>query len=364
MPLQTWQIAFVCVEQAVIAALGASLLVVLGADVGIHGVVLVTSRIVLGLVSATFVYSVRKRQIYYVVVVASAAGLLLVGDAVWSCAWMQYTLKFLSVIMAMGLVTIMRKLAARLKSGFGTTGSNPQQLSLAQKTIFAIFAVTWCLMVAFPNNLVFPIAEFVAYFALIICAGKHLFTYLNASNEAFSAVATARTASLNLKKQAPSNPSRVASAKGFQQNFEAARRAKRNLGQNMFALFMLVLLMGPAIVLLSPIFQGNEISEIAACKQRSADDVSNAEAMRFYTYHIVDAMVIIGTCHAFFAFTAAQRRKRKMRLSRHSPKISSVITSKRSTNNAGLQTETAGLQPSAILEGSYHNASSHAVDSM
>ena len=218
-------------------------------------------------------------------------------------------------------------------------------------------------MVAFPQYLVFPLAEFVTYMALVICAGKHLFTYLSVSKEAFSTVAPGK--------------SRKSSVKDIQNmaSFKIARRAKRNLGQNMVALFTLIILMGPALVLLSPVFQANQIREIDVCKQRSADDISNVEAMRFYVYHTIDAILIISTCHALFTLTAGQRRKRKASKSTSkgataiqaaiSPsRIFRASSKKRATIITGLQTETTlAVQPSTIADGSYRNGSSYCTNS-
>jgi hypothetical protein len=243
------------------------------------------------LASGVLVWNVPKRQFVYLIAGTSVPLLFFACDAIWSCSALHTITRMVGMGSLMPALASMRKLVARFKFGME---KQVAQVARLEGILFAAYALSCGLQFAFSGSIVLSAMEIVAAFLITLCAWKHFSAFVLASNETFSAAKGAK----GCARDTISTKQRVL----------LVQQARASLGSNVAMLLILVHFALGFVVLFSPALA---INEMDGCKVRPRSTIRGLEAARFYMCHIVTCILIVATCHATVAFTAARRRRQR-----------------------------------------------------
>jgi hypothetical protein len=250
---------------------------------GSHRAILLVLVVLSSITSTVQLWRIPKRQVFYMCSIAGMGPMMCALDSVWNCIAIQSTLKILGMAVSMILMSIMRKMAARL-SGDTTT----EQLTIAQKCIFAASVFTSILVGACPDLVPFAVVELGLFILMLLIAWKCFFAFATSSNGAF------KSAFLMAAK-----------TKSVEQRKKHAKGAKRNTGRNMPTLLLVVHYTLAHLRVFSTILLETNVKGYSL---RRVNDLQKFEMVRFYTSEVGVVIIAVAQWHAVLVFSTKKKK--------------------------------------------------------
>jgi hypothetical protein len=349
MGLRTWQLALTFLGQATIACFCVYFLASPPDEASARTNGHRTFHLILLLLSAVscgiMVWSVQKRQTFFMAIITTMGELLMTCDTMWKCWGIRFGYKILCIVAILTLAAVTRKLAGRLDQSQAATAR--RQFTPVQKASLCAFVVCAALIVVFPNFIPLPACELCAAAVTFFSGWYAKFSYVTSFLPSFTLFIASflfllasflSSPFLSLLPSLPhptppqqptphhSPPSRlsrysISSKKAFgaltqnspgpgrvSANFASATRAKSNLQRQMLLSLVVMSIVFGLVVCLSSLWAANAIE---TCQERSRDDVAyGVEDTRFYTGDILLVVSVVLTWQTTIAFTAAARKKK------------------------------------------------------
>jgi hypothetical protein len=260
MPLKAWQCALAFILQALSSSWCIYFLVPAYTDLGgrrgagwNHRTFHLIFTPVFNASMAALVWSVPKRQVFFMCLVSSFVTPLVSSDAIWNCTHLRAAIRVVATLELVILMTYMRKLAARVATG-GANGAT--QFTRPQKVFLFGTALNFVGQLVAPDWRSSGVIEILLWIGALAEGWTHFVAFERASSRTFGQVtiqimpAAARETS-SIKRMSD----RVTSS------IKHVRGAKRNMGRNVRLIFLWCHIMTGCMVLYNPLWPANASSE-------------------------------------------------------------------------------------------------------
>jgi hypothetical protein len=303
--VQSWEIRLACVEQAVLAITNMYLLVALPGSAipwKSHRAFQLTAMTVMNILNPYAMWSVQKRQVFYLCMLGPLGNMLGVADVIWESMALQFALKVAIAVLVLVYVTMMRRVAARLGSE-----ATVAQLTAAQKILFATHTLNSALLWALPRNLLIEALGMLVWALFLLDAWKYYLVFRFASRAALGTASAVRIAAATSDGTASSCPQTV----GPKKNFEVAKKALGNVHRHMLLSVLVVSGLVVVGLLLSSFFEGN--CHAPGIKIRLVGNITPIEATRFYVCDVLVVMLLVGNLNTVIFFAGKKREKKSVK---------------------------------------------------
>jgi hypothetical protein len=190
--------------------------------------------------------------------VSSFLHVLMAADAVWKCVHVFVSVKIVGVLLCLGVLAVMRKLAARMQVAGASGGIKAAQLTRAQKIIILGLALNSVGYVIAPGWNLWAVTEIMLCTSMIMEGWTHFIAFERTVKDTFGEMAPCRIQSA--PSAAPQQSTSNQTFQRLQSSSKRVRSAKTNVGRHVRLLFLFFHMVVGCVFAYSPLWSANKIS--------------------------------------------------------------------------------------------------------
>ena len=154
-----------------------------------HRTLLLVLLVVCNASVCVMVWATPKRQVFLQSMVSSFLYVLMAADAVWKCVHVFVSVKIAGVLLCLGVLAVMRKLAARMQVAGASGGIKAAQLTRAQKIIILGLALNSVGYVIAPGWNLWAVTEIMLCTSMIMEGWTHFIAFERTVKDTFGEMA-------------------------------------------------------------------------------------------------------------------------------------------------------------------------------